>query len=99
MSNLLILSFKLRELLGEDLITVCIQPYDLQNTLNLIKDDRIKDKTESNVIEVDSRKAKAFTITNDDTIKNHHKKCLTIRFYLVLYMRYQYTIDSNGVCA
>lgn len=40
----------------------------------IITDDRIKDKTESNVIEVDSRKAKVFTITNDDTIKNHHKK-------------------------
>lgn len=32
---------KLRELLGEDLITICIQPYDLQNTLNLIKDERV----------------------------------------------------------
>lgn len=40
----------------------------------IITDDRIKDKTKSNVIEVDSRKAKVFTITNDDTIKNHHKK-------------------------
>lgn len=40
----------------------------------IITDDRIKDKTESNVIEVDSRKAKVFTITNDDTIKNHYKK-------------------------
>ena len=40
----------------------------------IITEDRIKDKTESNVIEVDSRKAKVFTITNDDTIKNHHKK-------------------------
>ena len=40
----------------------------------IITDDRIKDKTESNVIEVDARKAKVFTITNDDTIKNHHKK-------------------------
>ena len=40
----------------------------------IITDDRIKDKTESNVIEVDSRKAKVFTITNDDSIKNHHKK-------------------------
>ena len=40
----------------------------------IITDDRIKDKTESNVIEVDSRKAKVFTITNDDTIINHHKK-------------------------
>lgn len=40
----------------------------------IITDDRIKDKTESNVIELDSRKAKVFTITNDDTIKNHHKK-------------------------
>ncbi len=40
----------------------------------IITDDRIKDKTESNVIEVDSRKAKVFTITNDETIKNHHKK-------------------------
>lgn len=31
---------KLRKLLGEDLITICIQPYDLRNTLNLIKNQR-----------------------------------------------------------
>ena len=40
----------------------------------IITDDNIKDKTESNVIEVESRKAKIFTITNDETIKNHHFK-------------------------
>lgn len=31
---------KLRELLDKDLITVCIQPYNLENTLDLIKDER-----------------------------------------------------------
>lgn len=40
----------------------------------IITDDKIKDKTESNVIEVDSRQGKIFTITNDENIKNHHFK-------------------------
>ena len=38
----------------------------------IITDEKIKDKTESNVIEVESRKAKIFTITNDDSIQDHH---------------------------
>ena len=38
----------------------------------IITDDKIKSKTESNVIEVESRHAKIFTFTNDKTIKNHH---------------------------
>ena len=40
----------------------------------IITDDKIKDKTESNVIEVESRKAKVYTITNDASIMNHHFK-------------------------
>ena len=40
----------------------------------IITDEKIKDKTESNVIEVEARNAKIFTITNDDSIKNHHFK-------------------------
>lgn len=40
----------------------------------IITDDKIKDKTESNVIEVDSRQGKIFTITNDESIKNHYFK-------------------------
>ena len=40
----------------------------------IITDDRIKEKTESNVIEVESRQGKIFTITNDETLKNHHFK-------------------------
>ena len=40
----------------------------------IITDDRIKDKTESNVIEVESRQARIFTITNDPSIMNHHFK-------------------------
>lgn len=40
----------------------------------IITDEKIKDKTESNVIEVEARSAKIFTITNDDSIKNHHFK-------------------------
>ena len=38
----------------------------------IITDDKVKAKTESNVIEVESRNAKIFTITNDKSIKNHH---------------------------
>lgn len=38
----------------------------------IITDDKIKAKTESNVIEVESRHAKIFTITNDKTIKDHY---------------------------
>ena len=40
----------------------------------IISDDKIKNKTESNVIEVASRGAKVFTITNDINIKNHYFK-------------------------
>lgn len=40
----------------------------------IITDDRIKEKTESNVIEVESRQGKIFTITNDESLKNHHFK-------------------------
>lgn len=40
----------------------------------IITDDRIKDKTESNVIEVESRQARIYTITNDPSIMNHHWK-------------------------
>lgn len=42
----------------------------------IITDEKIKTKIESNVIEVESRNAKIFTITNDNTIKNHHFKYL-----------------------
>ncbi len=42
----------------------------------IITDDKIKAKTESNVIEVESRHAKIFTITNDKTIKDHHFRYL-----------------------
>ena len=38
----------------------------------IITDDKIKDKTESNVIEVEARKARVFTITNDESITDHH---------------------------
>ena len=40
----------------------------------IISDDKIKNKTESNVIEVASRGAKVFTITNDTNIKDHYFK-------------------------
>lgn len=40
----------------------------------IISDDKIKSKTESNVIEVASRGAKVFTITNDTNIKDHYFK-------------------------
>ena len=40
----------------------------------IISDDKIKNKTESNVIEVASRGAKVFTITNDINIKDHYFK-------------------------
>ena len=40
----------------------------------IITNDAIKEKTESNVIEVESRHAKVFTITNDPNITNHHFK-------------------------
>lgn len=40
----------------------------------IITDESIKEKTESNVIEVESRQGKIFTITNDETLKNHHFK-------------------------
>ena len=37
----------------------------------IITDEKIKDKTESNVIEVKSRDASVYTITNDPTVPNH----------------------------
>lgn len=37
----------------------------------IITDERITDKTESNVIEVKSRDADIYTITNDDNVPNH----------------------------
>ena len=37
----------------------------------IITDEKIKEKTESNVIEVESRKAKIFTITNDDSLQDY----------------------------
>ena len=40
----------------------------------IITNDKIKDKTESNVIEVESRQARIYTITNDPSIMNHHFK-------------------------
>ena len=40
----------------------------------IITDKKIKDKTESNVIEVEARKAQVYTITNDKTLKTHHFK-------------------------
>ena len=40
----------------------------------IITDEKIKDKTESNVIEVESRQARVYTITNDPSIMNHHFK-------------------------
>jgi len=45
----------------------------------IITNDKIKDKTESNVIEVESRQAKIFTITNDPSIMNHHFKYVVER--------------------
>ena len=45
----------------------------------IITDDKIKDKTESNVIEVESRKARIYTITNDGSIMNHHFKYVVER--------------------
>ena len=47
---------------------------DNMPVIAIITDEKIKDKTESNVIEVEARAAKIFTITNDDSIKNHHFK-------------------------
>ena len=38
----------------------------------IVTDDNIKDKTKSNIIEVASRGAKVFTITNDNTLKEHY---------------------------
>ena len=38
----------------------------------IITEDKIKDKTESNIKEVESRNANVYVITNDKTIKNHH---------------------------
>ena len=35
---------------------------------------KIKDKTESNIIEVESRDAKVYLITNDENMPNHHFK-------------------------
>ena len=40
----------------------------------VITNEKIKDKTESNVIEVESRQARVYTITNDGSITNHHYK-------------------------
>ena len=40
----------------------------------IITDEKIRDKTESNVIEVEARAAKIFTITNDGSLKDHHFK-------------------------
>ena len=40
----------------------------------IITDDKIKDKTESNAIEVEARKAKVFTITNDESLATHYDK-------------------------
>ena len=37
----------------------------------IITDENIKDKTESNVVEVKSRDASVYTITNDDSVPNH----------------------------
>ncbi len=37
----------------------------------IITDERIKDKTESNVVEVESRDAFVYTITNDPEVPNH----------------------------
>ena len=37
----------------------------------IITDENIKDKTESNVVEVKSRDASIYTITNDDSVPNH----------------------------
>lgn len=45
----------------------------------IITKDEIKDKTESNVIEVESRQARIFTITNDPSIMNHHFKYVVDR--------------------
>ena len=40
----------------------------------IITSDKIKDKTESNIIEVESRDAKVYLITNDENMPNHHFK-------------------------
>lgn len=40
----------------------------------IITDDKIKEKTESNVVEVESRFANVYTITNDPSLIEHHFK-------------------------
>ena len=40
----------------------------------IITNDKIKEKTESNIVEVESRQARIYTITNDPSIMNHHFK-------------------------
>ena len=66
----------------------------------------IKDKTESNVIEVESRLAKIYTITNDPSIKNHHFKYVVekvsdyfqpILIVPVLQLIGYYTADVRGL--
>ena len=45
----------------------------------IITDASIKDKTESNVVEVESRHANIYTITNDASLINHHFKYVVSR--------------------
>lgn len=72
----------------------------------IITKENIKDKTESNVIEVESRLAKIYTITNDPSIKNHHFKYVVekvsdyfqpILIVPVLQLIGYYTADVRGL--
>lgn len=72
----------------------------------IITDESIKDKTESNVIEVETREANIYTITNDQSLKNHHFKYVVdkINDYFqpilvvpVLQLIGYYTADIRGL--
>lgn len=72
----------------------------------IITGEQIKDKTESNVIEVESREANIYTITNDPSIKNHHFKYVVdkindyfqpILIVPVLQLIGYYTADIRGL--
>ena len=72
----------------------------------IITDATIKDKTESNVIEVASRGAKVYTITTDPSIENHHFKYVVenvssyyvpILIVPVLQLIGYYTAEARGL--
>lgn len=72
----------------------------------IITDESIKDKTESNVIEVETREANIYTITNDQSLKDHHFKYVVdkINDYFqpilvvpVLQLIGYYTADIRGL--